>query len=165
MPAEFSFDVVSVVDLNAVSDCVNVAIKEISNRFDFKGSPVSIEWKPKEKTAVILAADEFKVKAVWDILAARLAKRSLPLKNFNPGKIETALGQQARMAVSVQSGIPSDKAKEISKAVRDSGLKVSAQIQGEQMRIAGRSKDDLQAAIARLKAADFGVALQFINYR
>ncbi len=165
MPQEFSFDIVSVVDLNVAADCVNVAVKEITNRFDFKDANASLELDPKEKKIVVRAKDENRVEAAFDVLLNRLAKRNLPLKNFQKGKIDQALGQTARMEVEIQSGIPADKAREIVKALKDAKIKVNPAIQGDQLRVSGRSKDDLQAAIAALKSKDFGIALQFTNYR
>ena len=165
MPQEFSFDVVSVVDLNVVADCVNVAVKEITNRFDFKDAGASLDLDAKEKKIVVRAKDENRVEAAHDVLLNRLAKRDLPLKNFQKGKIDQALGQTARLEVKIQSGIPADKAREIVKAVKDAKIKVNPAIQGEQLRVSGRSKDDLQTAITLLKAKDFGIALQFTNYR
>jgi uncharacterized protein YajQ (UPF0234 family) len=165
MPQEFSFDVVSVVDLNVVADCVNVAAKEITNRFDFKDANASLDLDQKDKKIVVRAKDENRVEAAFDVLLNRLAKRNLPLKNFQKGKIDQALGQTARMEVKIQSGIPADKAREIAKAVKDAKIKANPAIQGDQLRVSGRSKDDLQAAITLLKAKDFGIALQFTNYR
>ncbi|MBI5631402.1 MAG: YajQ family cyclic di-GMP-binding protein [Elusimicrobia bacterium] len=165
MPSEFSFDVVSEVDLNLVQECVNVAMKEIANRFDFKGSAVSIELNQKEKKLVVRAEDEFKIEAVLDILNTRMAKRGLPLKNFQKGKLEQALGQTARMEVAIQAGIPSEKAKEIAAAIKAEKLKVVASIQGEQVRVAGKSKDELQSAMALIRGKSFGIDLQFKNFR
>jgi uncharacterized protein YajQ (UPF0234 family) len=165
MPAEFSFDVVSEVDLNIVGECVHVAMKEISNRFDFKGSVVSIELNAREKTLSVRAEDDYKINAATDVLYTRMAKRGLPLKNFTKGKVETALGQTARMPISVAMGIPSDKAKEMVASIKQTKLKVNASIQGEQVRVSSKSKDQLQAAIALLKGGNFGLELQFKNFR
>ncbi|OGR90249.1 MAG: YajQ family cyclic di-GMP-binding protein [Elusimicrobia bacterium RIFCSPHIGHO2_02_FULL_57_9] len=165
MAAEFSFDVVSEVDLNIVSECVNVAMKELSNRFDFKGCAASIELNAKEKNLAVRATDEYKINAVMDILNTRMAKRGLPLKNFVKGKVETALGQTGRMVVTIQSGIPTDKAKEMAAAIKRAKLKVNASIQGEQVRVCGKSKDELQAAMAMLRGGSFGLELQFKNFR
>ncbi len=165
MAQDFSFDVVSKVDLHVVEECVQAAIKEIGTRFDFKGSVSKIEFDQKGPALSVTADDEFKLKSVHDILNTRLAKRGLPLKNFAPQKIEAALGGSVRQAVKVQQGIPSDKAKEIVAAIKKSGLKVQASIQGDQLRVSSKSKDALQQAIALLKAGSFGVELQFTNYR
>ena len=165
MAADFSFDVVSEVDLNLVGECVQVAMKELSNRFDFKGSAASIELNAKEKNLTVRGEDEYKIDAVIDILNTRMAKRGLPLKNFTKGKVETALGATARVVVAIQSGIPSDKAKEITAAVKQAKLKVNATIQGEQLRVTSKSKDELQSTMAFLKGKSFGVDLQFKNFR
>ncbi len=165
MAAEFSFDVVSEVDLNLVQESVQVAMREIANRFDFKGSQASIELSPKEKTLTVRAEDEYRINALLDILNTRMAKRGLPLKNFKRGAIETALGQTARMEVQVQAGIPSEKAREIVAAIKQAKLKATPSVQGDQVRVSSRSKDELQAAIALLKGRDFGIDLQFKNYR
>ena len=165
MPSEFSFDVVSEVDLNLVSESVQVALKEITNRFDFKDANASIELNQKEKKLTIAASDEHKVNAAVDVLMTRMAKRGLPLKNFKKGDVQQALGQTARMEVAVQAGIPTDKAKEMTAAIKAQKLKVNASIQGEQLRVASKSKDDLQAAMALLKSGSFGVDLQFKNFR
>lgn len=165
MASDFSFDAVSEVDLNLVQESVTVALKEILNRFDFKGSPVSIELNTKEKNIVVKAQDEFKINAVLDILNTRMAKRGLPLKNFKKGTVETALGQTARLVVAVQSGIPTDKAKVIVAALKAEKFKANASIQGEQLRVSSKSKDELQAVMAYLRAKSFDVDLQFKNFR
>lgn len=165
MASDFSFDVVSEVDLNIVSECVNVAMKEISNRFDFKGSAASIELNAKDKNLVVRAEDEYKIDAVLDILNTRLAKRGMPLKNFVKGKVETALGQTGRSVVAIQSGIPTDKAKEMAAAIKQAKLKVNPTIQGDQLRVSSKSKDELQSAMALLRGGNFGVELQFKNFR
>lgn len=165
MAQDFSFDAVSKVDANVVGECVQVAMKEIGNRFDFKGSISKIEFNPKELVLTVTSDDEFKLKSVLDVLNTRLAKRGLPLKNFKPRKLETALGGAVRQEVKVQQGIPSDKAKEIASEIKKSGLKVQAAIQSDQLRVSGRSKDELQSAMALLRGKDFGLDLQFTNYR
>jgi len=165
MAQDFSFDVVSKVDANLVGECVQVAMKEIGNRFDFKGSISKIEFNPKDATLTLTSDDEFKLKNVVDILNTRLAKRGLPLKNFAPQKIESALGGAVRQVVKVQNGIPSEKAKEIAAEIKKSGIKVTPAIQGDQVRVSSRSKDELQRTMALLKGGDFGVDLQFANYR
>lgn len=165
MPAEFSFDVVSEVDLNLVNESIQVALKEITNRFDFKDAAASIELNAKEKKLVVKAKDEMKVEAAVDVLYTRMAKRGIPLKNFKKGKVEQALGQTARQETAIQAGIPSDKAKLMVAAIKEAKLKVNPSIQGEQLRVASKSKDDLQAAMALLRGKDFGVDLQFKNFR
>lgn len=165
MAQDYSFDVVSEVDLNLVAESIQVAMKEIANRFDFKDAQASIELNSKDKKLIFRAKDENRIEAAFDILSMRMAKRGLPLKNFKKEKVETALGQTARMEVSVQSGIPTDKAKEMSAALKAAKLKVNPSIQGEQLRVSSKSKDDLQAAMAHLKNGNFGVDLQFKNFR
>ncbi|MDE2510742.1 MAG: YajQ family cyclic di-GMP-binding protein [Elusimicrobia bacterium] len=165
MASDSSFDVVSKVNMQFVSEGLDTAMKEVNNRFDFKdtGSSVSLDEKASELT--LQSKDDFKVKALWDVVAARLAKRGLPLKNFEAQEPESALGGTARMKVKITQGIPTDKAKEMVAAVKKSGLKVQASIQGGQLRVTSKSKDELQKAIAFLKGQDFKLALQFENYR
>ncbi|MBI4677655.1 MAG: YajQ family cyclic di-GMP-binding protein [Elusimicrobia bacterium] len=165
MPADFSFDVVSEVNLNLVAESIQVALKEIVNRFDFKDAKASIELLEKEKKLVVRAVDDFRVKAAMEALSTRMAKRGLPLKNFTKGKIEQALGQTARMDVAIQAGIPTDKSREMVAAIKAKKLKVTAAIQADQVRVTSRSKDELQAAMALLRAGDYGIALQFRNFR
>lgn len=165
MAKEFSFDVVSKVDMHAINDCVQVALKEIGNRFDFRGTDSRIEYDQKAGLIKLQSADEFKVKAVLDVLNMRLAKRGLPLKNFSSEKVEEALGGTAKMLIKITQGIPSEKAKEIVKDVKKTGMKVQAAIQKDQLRVSGRSKDALQEAISYLKGQDYGLSLQFENYR
>lgn len=165
MASDFSFDVVSEVDLNLVSEGVQTALKEILNRFDLKDAKASIELDPKAKKIAVRAVDEFKVEQVLDVLLTRLAKRGLPVKNFTKGKVEHALGATAKTDVAIQSGIPTDKAKEMQRAVKDAKLKVNAQIQGEQLRVTSKSKDELQATMALLRQGNYGVELQFKNFR
>ncbi|MBP5429810.1 MAG: YajQ family cyclic di-GMP-binding protein [Elusimicrobiaceae bacterium] len=163
--ADFSFDVVSKVDLNVISEAVSAANKEITNRYDFKGTNSSIELLQKESELKLASSDEYKVNTLRDIIFTRMAKRGIALKNLQPQKIEAALGGNAKQTVKIQQGIPADKAKEITKTIKDAKLKVSASIQGDQLRVSSKSKDELQAVIALLKGHDFGVDLQFTNYR
>ncbi|MBI5202179.1 MAG: YajQ family cyclic di-GMP-binding protein [Elusimicrobia bacterium] len=165
MPSDFSFDVVSKVDVTLVDECIQVAMKEIVNRFDFKGSVSKIEFNQKDLLITVTSDDEYKLKAVHDVLNTRLAKRGLPLKNFVQQKLEAALSGAVRQQVKVQQGIPSDKAKEMVAAVKKSGVKVQASIQGDQLRVTSRSKDALQDAMGVLRGGAFGVDLQFTNYR
>ncbi len=167
MANEFSFDAVSDVDLNLVSEVVQVAVKEISNRFDLKTANASIELNVKDKKLIVRACDEFKVEQVYDVLLSRLAKRGLALKNLTKGKVESALGQTARLEVSIQSGIPTDKAKKMQQALKDAQLKVNAQIQDAQLRVSSKSKDALQGAMALLRngAGTWELDLQFKNFR
>ena len=165
MASDYSFDAVSDVDLNLVSEVVAVAMKEISNRFDLKGANASIELVQKDKKIIVRASDEFKVEQVYDVLLTRLAKRGLPLKNLTKGKVEAALGQTARLEVVIASGIATDKAKKIQQAIRDAKLKVNAQIQDGQLRVSSKSKDELQATMQMLKSGSWDLDLQFKNFR
>ena len=165
MADEFSFDVVSKVDMQVIEDCVNVAMKEIANRFDFRGANAGIAFDKKEGKLTLTAQDEYKIDAVFDILMTRLAKRGAPLKNMDRAKVETALGQTARQVVTIKQGIPSDKAKEMVAAIKQVKLKVQASIKGDQLRVTGKSKDDLQQAMALLRGKDYGLDLQFDNFR
>ena len=165
MPQDFSFDVVSKVDLQEVSNAVQQASKEIATRFDFRGSKSKIEWNEKELALTLISDDAHKLKSVVDILESKLVKRGVAIKSLDFGKVEDAAGGTVRQVVKVQQGIPSEKAKEIVKAIKDRKLKVQASIQADQVRVAGRSKDDLQTAITLLRGADFGLPLQFTNYR
>ncbi len=163
MAAENSFDIVSKIEMTEVTNAVTQAMKEISQRFDFKGRKSDIT---QEKDAlVIISDDEYKLKSVVDILQGKLVKRGVPIKNLSFGKIEPALGGTVRQRVTLQQGIPTDKAKEIVKAIKDTKIKVQASIQADQVRVAGKNRDDLQAVIQMLKGKDFGVELQFTNYR
>ena len=165
MAQEFSFDVVSKVDLQEVSNAVQQASKEIGTRFDFRGSKSKIEWNEKELALTLTSDDEHKLKSVVDILETRLVKRGIVPKSLDFQKIEPAAGSTVRQLVKIQQGIPSEKAKEIVKAIKDRKLKVQAAIQADQVRVSGRAKDDLQEVMALLRAGDFGVPLQFTNYR
>src|ERR1051325_842362 len=165
MAEQYSFDVVSQVDFQELKNAVDQTVKEIRQRFDFKGSKTELTLKEKEKQLVVVSDDEYKLNAVLDILKAKCVKRGVSLKALKYGKLEEALGGAVRQVISIQSGIPDDKAKALSKDIRDAKLKVQTQIQGDQVRIMSKSKDELQAAIVFLKQKDFGIDLQFINYR
>lgn len=163
MAAENSFDIVSKIEMTEVTNAVTQATKEISQRFDFKGSKSAIT---QEKDGlVIVSDDEYKLKSVVDILQGKLVKRGVPVKNLTYGKMEPAQGGTVRQRITLQQGIPTDKAKEIVKAIKDAKLKVQASIQADQVRVSGKSRDDLQAVIALLKGKEFGIELQFTNYR
>jgi hypothetical protein len=163
MAIENSFDMVSKINMAEVTNAVSQAMKEIGQRFDFKGSKSNIT---QEKDAlVIVSDDEYKLKSVVDILQTKLVKRGVPVKNLSFGKMESALAGTVRQRLGLQQGIPTDKAKEIVKAIKDSKMKVQAAIQADQVRVSGKSRDDLQAAIQLLKGKDFGIELQFENYR
>jgi uncharacterized protein YajQ (UPF0234 family) len=161
--AESSFDVVSNVDMQEVKNAISQAMKEITTRFDLKGSNSLVELQGKE--ILITSGDDSKMKAVRDVLEERLVKRNVPLKALTFGNVEKALGQTARQKVTLQEGIPSDKAREIVKVIKGSKLKVQASIQGEQVRVAGKSKDDLQSVMQLLKSTDLGIDMQFTNRR
>jgi uncharacterized protein YajQ (UPF0234 family) len=161
--AESSFDVVSSVDLQEVKNAIAQAMKEIMTRFDLKGSNSAIELQGGE--ILITSGDESKMKAVRDVLEERLVKRNVPLKALTFGDVEKALGQTARQKVTLQQGIPSDKAREIVKVVKQTKLKVQAAIQGDQVRISGKNKDDLQSVMQVLRNTDLGIDMQFTNRR
>jgi cyclic-di-GMP-binding protein len=166
MAATVSFDITSTIDLQEVDNAVNQARKEIGQRFDFKGSTAAIEFNRAENTLVLSAEDAFRLEALWDVLQTRLIRRSVPVKNLDLGEVEPAAGAAARRTITLKTGISSDAAREIVKHLKDQKLKkVQAAIQGDQVRVSSSSKDDLQAAIRVLKAHDFGVELQFGNYR
>jgi cyclic-di-GMP-binding protein len=165
MAQEFSFDVVSKVNLQEVSNAVQQASKEIATRFDFRGSKSGIELDEKELQLILTSDDEGKLKSVVDILETKLVRRGVAVKSLDYGKIEPAAGGTVRQVTMIQQGIPSEKAKEIVKTIKDRKLKVQAAIQADQVRVSGRNKDDLQEAITLLKGGDFGLPLQFTNYR
>jgi len=161
--AESSFDVVSSVDLQEVKNAISQAMKEITTRFDLKATGSDVSLTGEE--IVLASSDEFKLKAVRDVLEERLVKRGVPLKALTYGTVESALGGTTRQKVSLQKGIPSDKAREIVKVIKGAKLKVQAAIQGEQVRVSGKNRDDLQAVIKLLKSTDLGIDMQFTNYR
>ena len=158
-----SFDVVSRVDLQEIDNALNQTRKEVAQRYDLKDSKTEIGWDQKE--IVVTSADDFKVKAVVDVLQSKLVRRNVPIKNLDYGKIEPAAGGRARQAITVQQGIDTDKGRENAKKVKASGIKVQAQIVQDEVRVSGKKRDDLQAMIQALRAEDFGVALQFVNFR
>lgn len=165
MAATYSFDVTSNIDMPEVDNAVNQARKEIGQRFDFKGSIAAIDLDQKANTLTLTAEDNFKLESVWDVLQTRLIKRNVAVKNLKRGDIESASGGTVRQVITLQQGIPTEAAKEIVKHLKDLKRKVQAAIQGDQVRITSASKDELQAAMQALRAKDFGVALQFGNYR
>ena len=165
MPQHFSFDVVSKVDLQEVSNAVQQASKEIATRFDFRASASKVELRDKELEIVLTSDDEYKMKSVVDILETKLVRRGVAVKALDYGRAEPAAGGTVRQVAKIQQGIPSEKAKEIVKAIKDRKLKVQASIQADQVRVSGRAKDELQSAIALLKERDFGLPIQFTNYR
>ena len=163
MAQDFSFDIVSKVEMQEVANAVNQAQKELAQRFDFKGSKSEIQLANDELTLV--SDDETKLRSLKDIVEGRLVKRNVSLKSLDYGKIEQAALGTVRQKAKIVQGIESEKAKAIVKAIKDAKLKVQAAIQAEQVRVTGRSKDDLQKAISLVKERDFGIPLQFTNYR
>ena len=161
-----SFDVTSNVDLQEVDNALNQARKEVAQRYDFKGAKASVDFDPKESKLVLAAEDEFKLNALWEIVQTRLVRRNVPVKNLSRGAALPAANSTVRQEIALQQGIPSEKAKDIVKFLKDAKLKkVQASIQGDQLRVQAPSKDDLQEAMRMLREHDFGVALQFGNYR
>ena len=166
MPPIASFDVTTGVDLQEVDNAVNQARKEVVQRYDFKGSKAAIDFNRTENTLVLTADDEFKMNALWEIVQIRLVRRGVPIKNFTVGESEAAAGGTVRRVMPIQEGIPIEAAREIVKFIKDKKLKkVQASIQGDQVRVSSPVKDDLQEAIRQLREHDFGIALQFGNYR
>ena len=161
--AESSFDIVSSVDLQEVKNAIAQATKEIQTRFDLKGTGSSIELAGEQ--IQLASSDEFKLKAVREILEGRLVKRSVPLKALSFGEIDKALGGTVRQKVELQKGIPTEKAREIVKIIKGTKLKVQAAIQGDQLRVSGKNKDDLQSVMQVLRATDLGIDMQFTNRR
>lgn len=159
-----SFDIVSKVDMQEVDNAVNQAQKELSQRYDFKGSKSEIIWNKGEEMTVV-GDSSSKLETVLDILKTKLAKRKVPLKNIDYGAVEDASGGLVRQELKIRQGIPQDKAKEIAKLVKDMKLKVQAQVQGDQLRVSGKKIDDLQEVMQSLKSKDMGISLQFINMR
>jgi uncharacterized protein YajQ (UPF0234 family) len=164
MAQQNSFDIVSQIDHAEVVNAVNQALKEVQTRFDFKGSKSNIEFD-KQEALILSSDDEYKLRSLNDILQTKLVKRSVPLKGLTYGKVEAALGGTVRQRVELQQGIPQDKAKEIVRLIKDSKLKVQASIQGDFVRVSGKDRDTLQQVIAALREHDFGIDMQFTNYR
>jgi uncharacterized protein YajQ (UPF0234 family) len=161
-----SFDITSGVDLQEVDNAVNQARKEVAQRYDFKGSRAAIDFNRTENNITLTADDDFKMNALWEILQGRLVRRGVPTKNLTPGDLERAANDTVRRVVTLQQGIPTEAARDIVKFLKDNKLKkVQAAIQSDQVRVSSASKDDLQEAIRLLREHDFGVALQFGNYR
>ncbi|MDE3033382.1 MAG: YajQ family cyclic di-GMP-binding protein [Acidobacteriota bacterium] len=164
MASECSFDVVCKVDLDEVKNAVAQAMKEIAQRYDFKGSVSKIELKD-DKILVLTSDDEVKLKAVIDVLQSKLHKRGVSIRSMVYGKVEPAAKGTVRQEVTIQQGIPQEKAKGLIKVLKDAKIKAQASIQGDQLRVSGKSRDDLQEAIALFKKEDQGLDLQFTNYR
>ena len=161
-----SFDITSGVDLQEVDNAVNQARKEVAQRYDFKGSRAAIDLDRAENTITLTADDEFKMTALWEILQTRMVRRGVPTKNLTPGEVERAANDTVRRVVTLQQGIPTETAKDILKFLKDRKLKkVQAAIQADQIRVSSPSKDELQEAMRQLREHEFGIALQFGNYR
>lgn len=160
-----SFDIVSEIDLQEVDNAVNQARKEIAQRYDFKGSKSSLDLNVKEKQLVIVSDDEFKLKSVVDVLEGKLIKRGVPIKALDFGTVEPGSGATVRQTVTLRVGIDKDNARAIVKMIKETKLKVQAQIMDDQVRVTGKSKDDLQAVIKKVREADLPCAVQFVNYR
>ncbi|WP_123040109.1 YajQ family cyclic di-GMP-binding protein [Cohnella candidum] len=163
MASEYSFDIVSKVDMEEVKNAITQSMKEIENRFDFKGSKSSIVLEKEE--IVVRSDDDYKLGSVIDILQTKLLKRGVPIRNLDYGKIEPASGATVKQNIKLRQGVDQDNAKKINILIRDSKLKVKSQIQGDQIRVTGKSKDDLQSVMSLLKGADLPLELQFTNYR
>jgi len=163
MATEHSFDIVSKVDMQELQNAVTQAEKEIATRYDFKGSKSEITLE--KDTLVLISDDDYKLKSVIDILQSKMARRGISIKNMEFGKVEPAAGGTVRQRVKIKQGIGQEDAKKINTMIRDSKLKVKSQIQGDQIRVSGKSKDDLQAVIAMLRGADLPLELQFVNLK
>ncbi|MGW8273074.1 MAG: YajQ family cyclic di-GMP-binding protein [Thermodesulfovibrionales bacterium] len=165
MVDEHSFDMVCRVDLQEVSNAVVQTMKELAHRFDFKGSKSSADLDKGSGVITLVSDDEMKLKSLLDVLQSKLIKRGVPLKALTYGKVEPAAGSTVRQVITLQQGIPQEKAKEIVKMVKDSKIKVITEIQKDQVRIRGKKIDDLQEVISLVRGHDFGIEIQFINYR
>jgi uncharacterized protein YajQ (UPF0234 family) len=163
--AESSFDIVSKFDMQELDNAINQSMKEIGTRFDFRGSKSKIELDKAKKEILLESDSESKLESVLDILGGKLIKRGLSMKNLDMQKLEQATAGSVRQKAKLIDGIPMDKAKAIAAAIKEAKLKVQATIQGEQLRVTGKSRDDCQAVIALVRSKDFGVEVQFTNYR
>ena len=160
-----TFDIVSKIDLAEVSNAIQQAMKEIVQRYDLKNSHSDVQLNEKDNKIVLTSQDEFKLKAVNDVLGQKLVKRNVPLKGLPYGTITPAAGSTVRQEITLQQGVPIEKAREIVKAIKDSKQKVQASIQGDLVRVSGKDRDSLQGVIAMLRGHDFGIDMQFTNYR
>jgi len=165
MAANFSFDIVSEIDLQEADNAVNQAKKELSQRYDFKGSKSSIDYSREEKKITLIADDDFKLRSLRDILDGRMVKRGISLKALTYKEPEKAFEGTLRQAVELNCGIPREKQKDLVKIIKDLNPKIQTQIEGEKIRVSSPKKDDLQAVIGHLRSIDFPLALQFTNYR
>jgi hypothetical protein len=162
---ENTFDIVSKIDLNEVSNAIQQASKEVQTRYDLKDSKSSIELNEKDNKILLASADEYKLKSVVEILGQKLVKRGVPLKGLQYGNIIPASHNSVRQEITLQQGIPTEKAKDIIKLIKDSKLKVQGSIQGDAVRVSGKDRDTLQQVIALVRGKDFGIDIQFTNYR
>jgi uncharacterized protein YajQ (UPF0234 family) len=166
MAQNFSFDVTTGVDLQEVDNAVNQAQKEIAQRYDFKGSKAAIEFKRSEGALVLTADDDFRMRALFDVLQAKMIKRGVPVKNLDVGETKPAGGDTVRKEIKLKTALDSDTAKKVAGAIKEAKMKkVQASIQGDQVRVTSPSKDELQGVMALLRGRDFGVELKFGNYR
>ena len=162
---ENTFDIVSKIDLNEVTNAIKQAMKEIKTRYDLKDSKSGIDLNEKDKKILLTSQDEFKLRAVTEILQGKLVKRAVPLKGLSYGTVTPAAGSTVRQEISIQQGIAIEKAREIVKKIKDAKLKVQVSIQGDMVRVSGKSRDALQEVIHLLRGEDFGIDMQFTNYR
>ncbi len=161
-----SFDITSGCDLQEVDNAVNQAMKEINQRYDFKGHKVAIDFPRAEKKLILRGPDDFKLRAMWEVLQQKLVRRQVPVRNLHPGKILPAAGGSVTQEIELQQGIPIETSRAIVKFIKDKKLKkVQAEIQGEQVRVSSPSRDDLQSVMGLLREQDFGIELKFGNYR
>ncbi|MBI2681798.1 MAG: YajQ family cyclic di-GMP-binding protein [Acidobacteriales bacterium] len=165
MASENSFDIVSKIDMQELNNAMQQALKEVHTRFDLRDSHSKIELVEKDSALQIASADDYKLKAVNDILQSKLVKRGISLKALTYGPVEAAAGGAAKQRITLQQGISGDKAKEIVRTIKDAKLKVQAAIQGDTVRVSGKDRDTLQQVIALVKSRDFGIDMQFTNYR
>jgi len=163
MAKESSFDIVSKIDFSEVTNAINMAMKEIQTRYDFKGSKSDIKLEGEE--LVLISDDEFKMNQLKDVLFGKLVKRQVPVKNIQYGKLENASGGTVRQRAKLVQGIDRDNAKKINTLIKNSGIKVKSQVQDDQIRVSGKSKDDLQKIIALVREADLPIDVQFVNFR
>jgi cyclic-di-GMP-binding protein len=160
-----SFDVVSKIELPEVSNAIQQTVKEVQQRYDLKDSRSSIELNEKDHKILLASADEYKLKAVTEVLEGKLVKRKVPLKGLSYGTLIPSAGSTVKQEITLQQGIPIEKAREIVKKIKDSKLKVQAAIQGDLVRVSGRDRDTLQSVIKLLRESDFGIDMQFVNFR
>ncbi len=165
MAQQFSFDIVSDVDQQELDNAINQARKEVEQRYDFKGSHTTIELDQKEKTLTLHTSDDMKLRALAEIINGKMIKRNISLKALEYGKAEQAAGSTLRQIVKIKSGLESEQAKQVTKLIKDKKMKVQAQIQGDAVRVVGKSKDELQEAIQLLRSQEFDFPIQFTNYR